>query len=88
MMYYKSLEIGCSYSLCPATATTPAINAVACLYSVAPEKNERIYPADRYGCVDNADCWKYGTPVSSCIEEGPYRGLCTQGLYHFGLCRF
>ncbi|KAK5969845.1 hypothetical protein GCK32_005223 [Trichostrongylus colubriformis] len=79
MMYYKSLKIGCSHNLCPATATTPSINAIACLYTPAYQQNDDIYPESRYGCADDADCWKYGTPASRCIKEGPYHGLCAQG---------
>ncbi|KAK5986682.1 hypothetical protein GCK32_020375 [Trichostrongylus colubriformis] len=80
MMYYKSVSIGCSYNLCPATVTTPAINAIACLYTPAFQRNERIYPENHYGCIDHDDCWKYGMASSRCIREGPYYGLC-QGTY-------
>ncbi|KAK5966248.1 hypothetical protein GCK32_005422 [Trichostrongylus colubriformis] len=79
MMYYKSLSIGCSHNLCPATATTPAINAIACLYTPAHQRNKHIYPEGHYGCVDDADCWKYGAPSSRYIAEGSYHGLCSQG---------
>ncbi|KAK5982430.1 hypothetical protein GCK32_011354, partial [Trichostrongylus colubriformis] len=77
MMYYESMKVGCSHNLCPSTATTPSTNAIACVYNSAPQKNDVIYVPGRYGCINDDDCSKNGTPFR-CIKYGSYRGLCSQ----------
>ncbi|KAK5964507.1 hypothetical protein GCK32_009414 [Trichostrongylus colubriformis] len=77
MMYYKSLKFGCSRNICPSTATTPSMVAIACVYSSAAQRFDQIYIPGRYGCAENDDCTNSGVPFK-CIKDGPYRGLCSQ----------
>ncbi|PIO67616.1 hypothetical protein TELCIR_10627 [Teladorsagia circumcincta] len=76
MINHKSLMVGCSYNRCPSSSTAPTTYLVACVYSAVPSGHIYI-PEVTQGCDDNSRCSNQ-VANSTCIKEGPYRGLCSQ----------
>ncbi|VDK64208.1 unnamed protein product [Cylicostephanus goldi] len=82
MIYYKTLQVGCSHDICEKTTNKVAI---ACVYSEMPKVGEPLYleNSTKVGCtrkwckeiVSNADCDKYDAAVAD-ADQSPTAGLC------------
>ncbi|CAJ0595459.1 unnamed protein product [Cylicocyclus nassatus] len=82
MIYYKSLQVGCSHS--PCVGSTDKV-AIACVYSEFPKVGEPLYleNSTKTGCtkkwckeiVSDADCLKYDSTKDDASQEDT-AGLC------------
>ncbi|WKX91217.1 hypothetical protein Q1695_009781 [Nippostrongylus brasiliensis] len=81
MVYYKSLQIGCSYTDCRMNPHSRS-QVVACVYSSAPQLYTSLYVPGPSGCTSNDDC-SIELPQSKCNIVGPVAGLCTPGALVF-----